>query len=629
MTGRRLTAATVAALSIVAAFPAVGTAASGVQLTQAQGGTFPNRSFVLTLPQQRSVTDAQVHVTENGQEVHNLSVTPGGQAGPRTFGVLLAIDTSESMHGHAIDDAMAAARLFASKRSGAEQLGIVFFNHGSTVALPPTSDAARIADTLAQTPPLVRGTRIFDATATTLELLDRAKISAGSVVVLSDGADVGSQLSLAAVAEAARRKHVRLFTVGLRSASYNASSLRDLAAAAGGRYAEASSSARLSTIFAALAERFGREYLLHYQSLAPLGSKVDVGVRVEGFAGKATAAYDPPAAPAAAARAQAKVAGPWDSTLLLVAVVVLVVLALALLVYAVVAPRRRGIRSRVAEFVPEPERFEDLLGDQDEPATPVLRAAERGLSRMRWWTRFEEDVDVARIPMPAIRIVLISVTAGLFTGLVAVIGLGNVPLGVVLMLAPVGVVAWVRAKAGRQRRAFDDQLPDNLQVIASAMRAGQSFVGAMATAAVDAGDPSKREFQRVVADEQLGIPLATAVSNVADRMRSSEFEYVGLVAMLQRETGGNTAEVIDRVTETIRDRAQLRRMIRTLTAQGRLSGAVVSLLPVVVTVIIAISSPHYLEPMLHSTAGVIALALAAFGVAAGWIVIRRVVDIDV
>jgi len=135
--------------------------------------------------------------------------------------------------------------------------------------------------------------------------------------------------------------------------------------------------------------------------------------------------------------------------------------------------------------------------------------------------------------------------------------------------------------------------------------------------------------QRIVSDDQLGVPLATAVRNVAQRMRSTEFEYVGLVAQLQRETGGNTAEVIDRVTETIRDRAQIRRSIRTLTAQGRLSGAVVSLLPVGIALIISVSKPHYMDPMFHSTAGVAAVILAGVGILLGWLAIRRIVNFKV
>jgi len=233
-------------------------------------------------------------------------------------------------------------------------------------------------------------------------------------------------------------------------------------------------------------------------------------------------------------------------------------------------------------------------------------------------------VDVAPV-----RLMLGATVVGLGGAVVSAAAIGNVGIIALFLLVPVLVVVWVRVRAARQRRLFDEQLPDNLQVIASAMRSGQGFIGAMDMAAADADEPARREFQRIVSDDQLGVPLATAVRNVAQRMRSTEFEYVGLVAQLQRETGGNTAEVIDRVTETIRDRAQIRRSIRTLTAQGRLSGAVVSLLPVGIALIISVSKPHYMDPMFHSTAGVAAVILAGVGILLGWLAIRRIVNFKV
>ncbi|HEU4977760.1 MAG TPA: type II secretion system F family protein, partial [Solirubrobacteraceae bacterium] len=307
----------------------------------------------------------------------------------------------------------------------------------------------------------------------------------------------------------------------------------------------------------------------------------------------------------------------------------LVALLLGGAVYGLAGPRRTTVRKRVAYFVPDPERLDDLLPSATEPSTQVLRAAEARLARSRLWARFKEDMDVGEIGIPPIRLVLYSVVAMLAGATIAAAAFGNGPLAVMFVLVPAGTFFWVRFKADRQRRAFDDQLADNLQVIASAMRAGQSFVGAMATAAADAAQPSRREFQRVVADEQLGIQLSVAMRSVAARMRSTEFEYVGLVAMLQRDTGGNTAEVIDRVTETIRERAGLRRLVRTLTAQGRFSGAVVSLLPVGIGGVISVLRPHYLSPMFHETRGVVALVLAALGIVMGWIIIRKIVDIKV
>jgi tight adherence protein B len=161
------------------------------------------------------------------------------------------------------------------------------------------------------------------------------------------------------------------------------------------------------------------------------------------------------------------------------------------------------------------------------------------------------------------------------------------------------------------------------------MRAGQSFVGALAVAVEDAAEPAKRELHRAVTDERLGVPLDEALGRVARRMHSEELEYVGLVATLQRETGGSTAEVLDRITQTIRERAELKRLVRTLTAQGRLGGAVVTAIPLGLTALLLIVRPGYFNPVLQSSFGVTCIVAGITMTTAGWIVIRKIVDIKV
>jgi tight adherence protein B len=136
-------------------------------------------------------------------------------------------------------------------------------------------------------------------------------------------------------------------------------------------------------------------------------------------------------------------------------------------------------------------------------------------------------------------------------------------------------------------------------------------------------------MQRVVADEQLGIPIQQSLGVVAERMASSDVEQLALVAELQREAGGNAAEVIDRVAETVRERFDLRRLVQTLTMQGRMSRWIVSALPVAIIVLLQIGNPHYLHPLLESTAGKVVFGLAAAWAVAGSYAIKRIVEIEV
>jgi tight adherence protein B len=197
------------------------------------------------------------------------------------------------------------------------------------------------------------------------------------------------------------------------------------------------------------------------------------------------------------------------------------------------------------------------------------------------------------------------------------------------LLVPGLVLGYCRREIRKIRWAFESQLPDNLQVLASALRAGHSFVGALSVVGADALEPSKREFTRVVADEQLGVPLEDSLREVARRMDSSDLEQVALVAELQRRSGGNMAEVLDRVVDTVRNRFDLRRMVRTLTAQGRMARWILSLLPVFLAGIISLIDPSYMKPLFTSGGGQAALAVAAVMVILGSLSIKRIIEIKV
>ncbi len=151
----------------------------------------------------------------------------------------------------------------------------------------------------------------------------------------------------------------------------------------------------------------------------------------------------------------------------------------------------------------------------------------------------------------------------------------------------------------------------------------------MTVMARDAGQPSRREFERVIADEQLGVPLDESLKRVGARMENPDMTQVALIALLQRETGSSSAEVIDHVANNVRARMEVRRLVRTLTAQGRLARWIVSLMPLGLLIAISGIVPGYLDPLFHTTLGVVFLVAGAIMVVMGSLVIKRIVEIKV
>lgn len=282
----------------------------------------------------------------------------------------------------------------------------------------------------------------------------------------------------------------------------------------------------------------------------------------------------------------------------------------------------------MAEFVSLP-----VAGRNDEENARgtelVLAQAEKSFERTRWWSRFKDELELGEVTIAPIQIVAWTAIATALAAWLLFVLLGTLLVVPLAFGVPLLVRSQVKRRVERQRRLFADQLPDNLQVLASALRAGHSLVGALSVVVDDCPEPSRAEFRRVIADEQLGVTLEDAFGVVAHRMANRDLDQVALVAALQQETGGNTAEVLDRVSDTIRERFELRRLVKTLTTQGRMSRWVVSFLPVGLLVLITAINPAYMAPLYTHPLGRVLLLVAGLMVVAGSLVIRRIIDIKV
>jgi tight adherence protein B len=619
--------ALIAALAAIGAYPAAAAdSESGVQVVEAGSALFPDRAYVLTLPGNRSsaLTIDDVKVTENGTPVKNLSVLSSASA--EGIGTVLLIDSSNSMKG-SIGSAMAAARAFAARNPG-QPISVVFFNSRPTVALPLTTDRKEVQAALAKVPKLAEGTHINDALVAAVAQVRGSALGAARIVLLSDGDDVGSATSLDSALAQLDAQKIRVFTVGIESPDFNSDDLQRIADDTGGTYGAATSPEALTKIYDELGFKLGNEYLLRYRSAAQPDQQVAVDVNVTGVEPVAFAYTSPSTGTAAPYKPAFK-----DKLLQSWALVpLLVVLMLALAVFTIRAlwslRSNRALVARLGEFVTLPA--EEQAVERRKEVDALLAAAGEQKQRkrkVRWLEGFVEDVDVAQIPHTPTKMLWLAGIAGLLLGVVAAALIG--PFWIVLCVVPViGLNMWVRGKARKTRSDFGEQLPENLDVLASALRAGHSLANAMGVVADEAPEPSKREFRRVVTDEQLGIPLDEALEVTAKRMQSGDMDQLAVLALVQREAGGNTAEVLDQVTMNIRARMDIRRLVKVLTTQGKFSSWVVAGVPVGVALFLLVTNPDYLDPLFHNPVGQVAAVAAIFMAAAGFYVIRRIVAIE-
>jgi tight adherence protein B len=298
----------------------------------------------------------------------------------------------------------------------------------------------------------------------------------------------------------------------------------------------------------------------------------------------------------------------------------------------IVARPPEALVDRVAGFVSvqRPER--------QAAATVVVSPTVRGpgllqrLATGRRSTRMERlaaTLELADVSIEPMQLILVSIIGTLLVALVLFAAIGAIGFFLGLVGGPLIVRFIIRRRVANKRKAFAEQLPDNLEVMSSALRAGHSLIGALQVVADDAAEPSASEFKRVLAEEQFGAQLEDAFKVAVERMESDDLDQVALVSRLQREMGSNSAEVLDQVIVTVRAKMEIRRTIGTLTAQGRMSRWLLTLLPVVLALMMTLISPKYMHPLYHKTLGEVLLVMAALMVACGSWIIGKIVDIAI
>jgi Flp pilus assembly protein TadB len=259
----------------------------------------------------------------------------------------------------------------------------------------------------------------------------------------------------------------------------------------------------------------------------------------------------------------------------------------------------------------------------DRLVSPVLRSTTRA--------RLELRLDLAGIGWDAAEWVLAGACVSVALILVLTVLVGNVLIAVVLG----GLAGWLGMKFGlnfmlRRRQAkFADQLPDMLQFVAGSLRSGFSLGQGLDAAVREDTQPVAGEFSRALQESRIGVDLEDALDQVADRMESADLRWTVIAIRIQRETGGNLAEVLGNTVETMRERAHLRRHVRALSAEGRLSAYILVSLPIGIGGWLFLTRRSYVAVLYTTTPGIIMLVFAVLMVVGGALWMRKMVKVEV
>ena len=649
---RRLGALLVALLlaGLWLATPASAQATGRISSIASEEGEISLTFTGVDLPPDTLIDPASVQVTLDGTSAETTAEPITEAVEPPLRTVILTMDTSGSMADDGkIDAARTAAVSFLDQLPPEVLVGLVSFAETAQVVVAPTTDRAAVRGGIEALVP-AGDTALYDAVLVSLESLGTEGIR--SSLILSDGEDTISATSLEAAVEAAAGSDAQVDAIALGAGAEGAvESLTQITAATGGAVVQAADAAELTSIFDVAAQVFTNELVVTAQ--VPEGFEaVEATLEVTAQAGDQTIG-DTAFVTVVAGVTEVEQAPPQNfgpiaappappgipQWVFLVGLVAGALGLAAILWYAFGGRKdeKAQVRGRLAMYSlagtkpkKEAEVVSTALGD-----TAAMRSAvgmaDRFVKRRDYESVLGSRLDSAGLPLRPAEWTLIHFGLAIGLGvLLTVVFRFNLLAGLVgVAIGVLGPFLYLDNKAQRRRRKFQDQLADTLTVMAGSMSAGYSLPQAVDTVVREDIDPISTEFNRALIESRLGAPIEDGLAGVADRMQSDDFSWVVMAIRIQRQIGGNLSELLNTVARLLRERAQLRRQVRVLSAEGRLSAWILLALPFVVAFFVLLRNPEYLNPLFTDPIGWVMLIGGAALMVVGVIWIRRVIQVDV
>jgi tight adherence protein B len=608
----------------VAALAVPATASAGLSLTGVDTSHFPTiRATVIS----SAGSSFRPALTEDGTPVTSLQALNLATC----KSLVLAIDRSQSMRGASFRNAIAAARGFVAAKPGCDQVAVVAF--GSTVVgvsrfsqNPGDSDSALAGLTVDSH----QGTALYDAIAYSSNQLS-TQDGGHVLILLTDGTDNVSKRTLAAASQVARDQHTLVYPIAIASPQYDAGPLQQIAHDTGGTFYRASSSASLATVYSSIADALKKTWRVEYLTSARPGDQLQLQAAVAG-AGTATASATIPSSlgigssPPPSKLVPKAAFGPSGPVAVGLAVGALVLLAMTLLMAAY---RGSWVKGRIAAHVGDNRSSGKQKRRQQRLAAmaAVFRATERSFGHLKQWRAVQRMLERADVPLRTVEFFWIMIgSAALFGLLAALAGQSAVVVLLLMVVAGAAPFLFVWMKMRRRLRAFEDQLPDLLVTIAASLKAGHSFKQGLQAVVEEGQPPASVEFKRVLTETSLGRPMDEALGDMAERSGSKNFEFAITAVTIQRQIGGSLASLFDMVADTVRNRQQFARKIRSLTAMGKMSAYTLIGIPFFIGTMVTLINPGYMSPLYHSHVGHMLIAAGAVMMLIGSLILKKIVS---
>jgi tight adherence protein B len=561
-------------------------------------------------------------------------VAPGLQAENlgRAKSVVLAIDRSQSMKGKPLKQAVAAARGFVAAKPGVDRIAITTFAT-SPIMLTGFSSSTIDADTALRSITDVdahSGTRLYDDLVMAANALRHEQYEGRVIIVVTDGNETRSEASLKDVVAAARKAHAAVYVVAIESSKFTPAPLKSLAAQTGGRYYGAGSTDALKGVYASIANELARTWRLEYVTAAQPGESYPLRVSAAGQGSDVARLIVPKGAGVGSGGGTllpTAAFGFWGPFAIALAAALIVLLGTILALSSEKGERLRAqLEPHLGRNIRR-RREKRTKRDRLEVFSSLFQATESAFGQTRHWLKVQRLLERADVPLKTVEFLYLAVACALGAlFLAALAGTGTIILIVLILLgllAPFGVVM---VMARRRLAAFEAQLPDLLLSLAAALKAGHSFRQGLQSIVDDGIEPTAKELKRVLTETRLGRPMEDALSEMAERINSENFSFIVTAVNVQTQVGGSLAGLFDMVADTVRQRQQFQRKIKSLTAMGRMSAYVLIGLPFFMAGAIWALNPGYMDPLFHTSTGHKLIFMGLTMMLIGSLVLKKIVS---
>jgi len=574
-------------------------------------------------------------IRENGQIVSKVSVKPLSES-TIPVGTVLTIDCSGSMRTKgAIDSAKAAARQFIQAKAATDSIAVICFSNTVHVLTDFTTDTAAALAAVDQV--VANGeTALWDALVQSSSLFARHAEMAANIVLLSDGGDTVSTAHEDQALAAIGAVHATVYAIGLQSNEFKPDILQAVASGSGGRLLVTSDPKALTTQFASVARTISNQYLVEYDSTGT-GGPLTIQLSVNGSTTIAetragTRVNSPQPHAAIVHHVPSFLAGTTGKLLALLLVAAAVGLFGYALLLTVIRDPNQNIARRLKTYSVGPDDSDANPGSMVE--TGIVGRAVEMTSKLAkdsgLLEKTEQLLEQSNIALRPAEALFFYAAGVILLSLLALVAAPSLALALIFsVIVAVAPVATLKQMRSRRLRKFESQLPDTLQLLGGSLRAGYSLLQGFEAVSQETPEPMGRELRRVLAEARLGRSLEDALTDCAVRMESRDFEWAVMAINIQREVGGNLAELLQTVAETMTSRERIRREVKALTAEGRISALVMGILPVGLAGFLFVVSPSYIGTLFDSTMGW-AVVIGSGLLAAGGIAwLQKIIKIEV